>query len=250
MYQIGAAREAYAWLGSRLAHRASEILGLEVEYADTQLPDDPDLVLTQVCGFPFQHQLRGPWVVLATPSFRQLADVPPGHYRSVLIAGRDDVRTLDELRCGVVAVSESMSQSGHHALLQHLSRSGLMPQKPAQVLATGAHARSVRAVAEGEAQLAAIDAVTFHLLSQAEPKICQRVRVLDKTEAAPGLPIIVRREFASRRAKLLEALEYLLRLPEASIVGWQQWTTDLDYAELTRRRDDAAARGWGSLIDS
>jgi ABC-type phosphate/phosphonate transport system substrate-binding protein len=65
---------------------------------------------------------------------------------------------------------------------------------------TGAHAASVIAVAEGRAEVAAIDAVTWRLCLRVEPK-AQALRVLCWSDPAPGLPYITgRRAQAGRLA--------------------------------------------------
>jgi ABC-type phosphate/phosphonate transport system substrate-binding protein len=45
-------------------------------------------------------------------------------------------------------------------------------------------------VAAGEADIAAIDAVTFALLQRIEPQLTAQVRVIGKTAQVPGLPYI------------------------------------------------------------
>jgi ABC-type phosphate/phosphonate transport system substrate-binding protein len=58
------------------------------------------------------------------------------------------------------------------------------------VVVTGAHALSLAAVAEGTADIAAIDCVSFALLRRGRAEPVERVEVLQRTPSSPGLPFI------------------------------------------------------------
>src|SRR5690606_35273518 len=59
-----------------------------------------------------------------------------------------------------------------------------------RTLHTGAHADSARAVAEGRADIAAIDAVSWRLMTAHRPAVAERLRVVCATDPSPGLPLI------------------------------------------------------------
>ena len=59
----------------------------------------------------------------------------------------------------------------------------------AEFIRTGAHALSVRAVAEGRADIAGIDAMTWELLKAHDP-VAGALREIGRTPAVPGLPYI------------------------------------------------------------
>lgn len=143
----------------------------------------PDLVLSQTCGLPYRSRLHDRVTLVGTPDYG-LPGCPPGHYRSVLVARPDDPRQRAEDFAGArIAVNGLDSQSGWASLLNHepaLARD--------EVVVTGAHASSVATVAEGRADLAAIDAITWRLL-EAEGATTG-VRVLGMTEPTPGLPLV------------------------------------------------------------
>lgn len=260
MYQIGAARPAYARLGEALGELLSELLGEQVTYSDTALDarvhgelidgesmDGERLILTQVCGFPFEHTLKDRWTLVGTPSFSCLPNDPPGHYHSVLIAPAQDHRSLMALCSDTVAVSEALSQSGHHGLLQHLVMAGAS-SPPLRVIQTGSHANSLRAVALAEASLASLDAISFHLLGLSNPALVKKVRIVAETQPVPGLPLVVRAPFAHVQPRLAEALQTWVDAGFTRDVGWSSFETGLDYSELRRRRRDALQAGWDSLL--
>lgn len=150
---------------------------------------DPALVLSQTCGLPFARHLRGRVRLLGTPVYA-LAECPPGQYYSVVVAGPAAARRrlVDLAATGRFAYNDIGSQSGFRALADLIGpdRDG---GRLAGGLRTGSHRRSIRAVAEGRADFAAIDAVSWHLAERHEPA-ASRVIPVARTPARPGLPMI------------------------------------------------------------
>ncbi len=146
----------------------------------------PDLVLSQTCGCPFRVRLHDRVTYIGTPDYG-VDGCAPGYYRSVFVARTDDPRdTLAEFDGARFAYNESLSQSGWAAPQIHAARLGLsLPPGPE----TGGHRRSALAVAEGLADIAALDAVTYSLLQDHDPLV-DRLRVVAMTDPTPGLPII------------------------------------------------------------
>ena len=151
---------------------------------------DPALILGQTCGYPYWTALRDHVVVLATPLY--LAEGCEGRdHCSFIIARRDDPRhELPAFRGAVAAINARDSNSG-----MNLFRAAVAPlakRQPffSQVIETGAHAKSLAAVADGIADLAAIDCVTFALLQQGEPALVDRVRTIAHSPSSPALPFI------------------------------------------------------------
>lgn len=146
----------------------------------------PDLVLSQTCGFPYRAGLHGKVRLIGTPDFG-VEGCPPGYYRSMFIARADDPRAGLAAFDGVaMAYNDGLSQSGWAAPQNHAAALGL--RFPAGAL-TGSHAASLLAVAEGRADLAALDAVTFRLLAKSDPAAAL-VKVVALTDPTPGLPYI------------------------------------------------------------
>lgn len=149
----------------------------------------PELLLSQTCGMPYRTRLHGKVTLVGTPDFG-MPGCPPGHYCSVLVVNAQDGRTqLSEFVDDIFAYNEGGSQSGWAAPVTHLGALGL---RLSRLLATGAHRASIRAVADGRAGLAAIDAVTWELAQRHEPA-ARRLRVLARTRPTPGLPYVTAR---------------------------------------------------------
>lgn len=145
----------------------------------------PDLVLSQTCGFPYRARLHGQVTLIGTPDY-SLPDCPPGHYRSVFVVRADDPRGLADFDGLPMAYNEALSQSGWAAPQNHAAAIGLRLRAG---LCTGGHRLSALAVAEGRADLAALDAVTWEMLRRWEPA-ATRLRVVAATAPTPGLPYI------------------------------------------------------------
>lgn len=147
--------------------------------------EDAGLILSQTCGFPYRARLHGKVELVGTPDFGN-EGCAPGYYRSVLIAKADDPRGVFEDFDGArIAYNDGLSQSGWAAPINHAAARGirLLPG-----VETGSHRASFMAVAEGRAELAAIDALTWSLISEFED--VAGVKVVGATDPTPALPYI------------------------------------------------------------
>lgn len=146
----------------------------------------PDLVLGQICNLPFRAAFRDRVSVIAASDYG-LPDTPPGHYHSLFIVRTDDpAHAVPDCAGHRFAYNEALSQSGWGAPSDWARANGLCLRP---VLRTGAHALSLRAVAEGRADLAAIDAITWRNLARWDPH-APAVRVIGRTHATPGMTFI------------------------------------------------------------
>ncbi|MEM9321064.1 MAG: PhnD/SsuA/transferrin family substrate-binding protein [Pseudomonadota bacterium] len=148
-----------------------------------------DMILTQSCGLPYIRSLRGRMTLLGAPDY-SVPGCPPGWYRSAIVVRCEDPRSeFAEFKGSVAAINGTGSQSGYAALAHHSAAEG--PDAPffSRCVLTGAHRASVLSVAQGEADIAAIDYVSWrlalrHMIQAAE------LRVLARTEPTPGLPLL------------------------------------------------------------
>ena len=147
-----------------------------------------DLVLSQTCGMPYRLELKERVSLIGTPDFG-LRGCPPGYYRSAIVVRTDDAReTLGDFASARLAYNELTSQSGYCALVNHVRPLGFWF---AETRSTGGHEASAHAVANGRADIASLDAVSWGLLQRHDPLAVQ-LRVLDWTAPTPGLPYISR----------------------------------------------------------
>lgn len=138
---------------------------------------DPGLALSMTCGLPFRSVLRDKVRYVGTLDFG--LDAPDGHYYSQIITRSDLSGPPRRL-----AYNSADSQSGWAAAQEISGFAALTGFLP-----TGAHANSLAAVAEGRADIACIDAVTWRLLERFDPN-ASRVIPAGRTRPTPGLPLI------------------------------------------------------------
>jgi ABC-type phosphate/phosphonate transport system substrate-binding protein len=151
---------------------------------------DPGLLLSQCCGQDLVTHLAGDVAPVAIPCYRA-AGCGRGTYRSWLVGRRGDPRgRLGDFAGTVAAVNDTGSHSGWVALGHALVSAGLAGRFFARAVRTGSHRASLAAVARGEAELAAVDCVTFALVEQAEPCLVAELRIVAASEPAPALPYV------------------------------------------------------------
>ncbi|WP_372614328.1 phosphate/phosphite/phosphonate ABC transporter substrate-binding protein [Aquicoccus sp.] len=154
-----------------------------------QIWQSPDLLLAQTCGYPYRARLHDHVTLVGTPDYG-LPDCPPGHYCSVMVARADDPRrALGDFGGAPFAYNEALSQSGWAAPVTHMATHGL---SFGPLLETGAHRASALAVAQGRADLAAIDAVAWAMI-QRHDRFAPELREIARTPPTPGLPLITAR---------------------------------------------------------
>jgi ABC-type phosphate/phosphonate transport system substrate-binding protein len=183
---------------------------------------DPALLLAQTCGYPLVTGLAGKVALLATPRY----DAPGCEgtlYRSaIVVRATDPAATLADLRGRRCAVNNVDSNSG-----MNLLRAAIAPLADGgrffgAIITTGGHAASVRAVAGGDADVAAIDCVTWAHLRHLRPYETRGLRVLGWTSATQGLPLITSLHTdAPTRNALLGALDDVARDPALAPVRSQ-----------------------------
>ena len=147
--------------------------------------EDPELLLSQTCGFTYRARLHGRVQLVGTPDFGN-EGCPPGYYRSILIARANDPRdSFAQFGGARIAYNDALSQSGWAAPINHAAAQGL---RLLAGIETGSHRGSFLAVADGRAELAAIDALTWSLIAEFED--VSGVKVVGATDPTPALPYV------------------------------------------------------------
>ncbi len=201
MYDLPEVRPAtHAWW-TGLA-RAFSAAGIEDVPGSLVEPTDlmahwraPDLMFSQTCGLPYTRELLAYARLVATPCYAA-GGCDGATYRSLVLTGADaPAPDVAALAAATLAVNSYGSHSGWVALCAAIIGQGQMPAC-ANVVLTGSHRASIAAVARGEADLCAVDCVTFALLQAHVPAEVAGVRSILQSPAAPGLPYITARSTA------------------------------------------------------
>ena len=150
---------------------------------------DPGLILSQTCGWPYSTRLLEKVRIVATPVY----EVEGCHgplYSSIIVTRRNErAKNLSGFEGRRFAVNARDSLSGYVALAAALRDAGTDPAG-IEWVETGSHRASVRAIADGQADVAAIDAVCWALARQFEREAVRRLSIFGRTPLKPGLPLI------------------------------------------------------------
>jgi len=173
---------------------------------------DPDLLLSQACGYDVLYDAADDIEPIATPCYSARGCAGPRYSSAIVV--RDDRRwqSLAEARGGRVAVNEASSHSGTNALralVAPLSQDGRFF---ATVLETGSHTDSIAAVVDGTADLACVDTVVLELLRAVRPGAVARLETIAATDLALAPPYVTsRRTPPDVRRALQNALALAVR---------------------------------------
>jgi ABC-type phosphate/phosphonate transport system substrate-binding protein len=193
--EVRAATDAW-WRGLAQAFRREGIaevpdaLDRSVDSAELWLR--PDLLFSQTCGYPLKHRLDGRVALVATPRYAADGCDGPNYCSMIIVHARRSATGIADLRGVRCAINSRDSQSGCNALralVAGLAEGGRFFRS---VIVSGSHAASVALVASGDADVAAVDCVTYALLTRHRASALAETRVLCRTPTAPGLPYITR----------------------------------------------------------
>jgi len=163
------------------------------------------LLFSQTCGYPLTHSLKGRITLLATPSYACPGCEGGLYHSEILVRTNADYASLADLRGARAVANAEGSQSGYSALraaIAPLARDGRFF---ASVSLSGGHLNSMIQVSEGQADVCAVDCVTYHLLAQTQPSAVAGLRSLAVSPSAPALPYITRLTIAPSDLERLRA---------------------------------------------
>lgn len=193
-----------------------------------ELWGDPSMILGQVCSLNPVRDGLGETEVIGTIVYEPppgLPDPEPGTYYSVLVARSDDDRcaglgphgvgsgaaneSIRRFTGATVAANGTDSQSGYWSLGHFVGDQ--LDDGPvfADMVFTGAHRESVCAVADGRADIAAIDVHSWRLATEHEPASSD-LTVIGTTKPTPGVVCVVSWELKQHRVALDTALSAAL----------------------------------------
>jgi ABC-type phosphate/phosphonate transport system substrate-binding protein len=173
---------------------------------------NPRLIFGQTCGYPYVTALRGRVALIATPVYA-FAGCQGAWHRSFLIASKQHARRgLADFAGARAALNGRDSNSGMNFFRAMIAPVAHGRPFFGEVVVTGSHAASLVAVSQGEADIAAIDCVSFGLLQQGRPELTHTVELVAQAPLSPALPFIMSADLAKShlgavRAALLATLE-------------------------------------------
>jgi ABC-type phosphate/phosphonate transport system substrate-binding protein len=215
----------------------------------------PQLLLAQSCGYPLVTSLRGAVKVVATPRYRAPGCQGSSYRSAIVVAATNPAATLAELRGARCAANDPASNSGMNllrAMIAPLAGGGRFFRS---VQWSGSHGESLAMITRDEADIAAIDCVTFDHLRALEPALVSALRVIGWTDVSPGLPLVTAagtddRTLAALRTALADIVTdtaVAATLDALLIDGFDVLSLDM-YQCVIKLRRRAAALGYPELV--
>jgi len=159
-----------------------------------------DLAVSQACGWPLVDELDGRVRLIGAFSY-DVPDAVGPRYRSRIVTRAVRTAALDPAGA-VAAVNSFASLSGWLSLV------GAFPELggdwPGEVVVTGAHVDSLGALQSGDADVAAIDGVTFALVERHRPHLLDGLTVIGQGPLIPCVPLIAAGATSDNALRLLQ----------------------------------------------
>jgi ABC-type phosphate/phosphonate transport system substrate-binding protein len=213
MYPFAHLRDAYDSLWHAIRRRLSDgpdELDLDVDLHDAWRRSD--LLLGQTCGWPLVSSLSDQVAVIG--AFDVVAPFAAGgRYRSVLVAAKP--LGIEQWKADRTAV---VAQNGPDSLSGWISMQWAWGGAPPNVMTTGSHVASMRAVASGAAQVASIDALTFEFFAESEPAVAGHLHVIGHGPVVPSLPLVTSTALADRVDEVRSAIADAVADPSMAAV--------------------------------
>ena len=182
-----------------------------------QVWGSPRLLFAQGCEYPLAKAFGDRVRVVAHPMY-SAAGCDGSRYRSAIVVRKNDPDQgasvssagtgtvgLAGLRGRRCVVNERDSNSGMNLLRSSIAHVANGEPFFASVAVSGSHLRSVEMVACGEADVAAIDCVSFAHFQRLYPSLVAGVRVLSWTASTPSLPYITAGNASDETVEALRA---------------------------------------------
>jgi ABC-type phosphate/phosphonate transport system substrate-binding protein len=179
----------------------------------------PLLMLGQACEYPLATTFANTVSLIATPIYAAPGCKGSTYRSAIVVRGRDPARALSDLRGRRCVINEWDSNSGMNLLRASIAPLANGGRFFGSVLLSGSHRRSVAMVAEGLADVAAVDCVSMAHFKRLYPSSVAALRILDWTSASPSLPFIsARTSSESTRQKLRGALAAVFDDPKLDLI--------------------------------
>jgi len=156
---------------------------------------DDDLFIGHTCGYPLMKNLKNKLSPFCVPVF----DAPGcyGLYNTSLFITsiNNEIQSLSDGYQKVAAFNGRDSNSGmnvfRHAVAPLAQEKGRGQAFFSLLVESGSHKQSLIEVAEGRADVCAIDSVSFALIADAWPALASKIRTIGYSVKTCGLPFVI-----------------------------------------------------------
>ena len=247
----------YTWIADATASRLGTTAELHVGRHYDELADGRADVAF-LCGLPYVHLADAAEPTVAPLAAPILAgdryEGRPIYFSDVIVRADSVFASLGDLRGTTWAYNEPDSQSGFGVVRAHLARVGETRGFFGRVVEAGFHDTSIRLVADGVVDGAAIDSQVLTIALRDDPLLAERVRAvaalgpstIQPVVAAARLPLDLQDSLCAALVDLTEDPAAAGPFAHGSMVGFVP-VTDRDYDDIRRMEHDADAAGLAGL---
>lgn len=213
--------------------------------------DSGSLLLGQACGYDvaiaYTHQLQ----LVATPCYAIDGCEGPTYRSFVVVRADSAVDSVEALRGSRCLINTPTSHSGMNVLRSLIAPLAHNGRFFSSAIVSGAHETSLELLRAKEADVAAIDCVTYGLLQRARPALLEGTRVIHRTVSVPAPPYVTSAStpapiVAGLRAAIAKAVADPVISEPLSIAGIEALTLE-DYASIAELEREADALGYAEL---
>lgn len=192
--EMAAANEAM-WLALRAAADIAEPHALSPSAIALPGTIAPETVFSQMCGYPLKTIYHGQYRLLGTPLYdlpgcRLRPDGMPTHCSFLITRADSSDVVLENLRGRRFVMNGADSNSGMNLARRLVAPWARDGRFFGEVMVSGSHLRSMEMVAEGLADTATIDCVTYGFVARYRPDLTAQLRVVCETPESPAIPFI------------------------------------------------------------
>jgi phosphate/phosphite/phosphonate ABC transporter binding protein len=173
-------------------------LGMHVEFVDREnyaevntLIRTGDVDIAFVCGGPYVdgHREFGMELLAAPQAYGERV-----YYSYIIVAKKSPITSFKGLRGKTFAFTDPLSNSGTLAPTYLLARMNETPERFfKETIFTRSHDKSIKAVAQGVVDGAAVDSLIWEYLNRTDPEFTSRTKVIRKSSPYGTPPVVVRR---------------------------------------------------------
>jgi len=216
--------------------------------------NDPDLLISQCCGYDIVHGYKDILRPIATPKFAAFGCLGENYCSTIVVAETCTYSDVRDMAGTIAVINGPESHSGMSTLRHLVAQCHREGRFFSEVKISGSHVTSLDMIRAGQADIAAIDSVTLALLSKHQSHTMEGLKILGATYTAPAPPYVVRANLPEEDVKkIIDALVETFAEPTIAGPRAQLLLTGLalarqeDYWILEAYKDHATKHGFPSL---
>jgi len=194
----------------------------------------------QICGYPLTHEFAGRFQLIATPVYKT-PFFSGAEYRSAIVVHQQcEWETLAQAEGSRAVINSKNSHSGFNILRFMVTQlTGVAHAEEKlnkaffrKVLISGGHRESLLRISQKQADVAAIDCLTWSMLERYAPENLQACRILELSPPAPAPAFVTERDTSPAKLELFrKALQFACNDPVLKSVREQLFLENVEVLE-------------------